>query len=201
MNTFVILVMLANGAAPPPPVWNPAARTEVTECDRLASGRYDRDRLAKPVARADIDVPTAIRQCEADLARHPGDGHIHFHLGRLYGYSGDTAKTLWHRQAAAAAGNPNAIFLLGYLAMLSAKDVPARCAANTQMKLAAERGNYSARIAYSAFVLEGRFVDCSDVATREQVAGFVKAARPQVDGFFETLLAEHLASEATRGKP
>jgi hypothetical protein len=85
--------------------------------------------------------------------------------------------------------------------MLSAKDVPARCAANTQMKLAAERGNYSARIAYSAFVLEGRFVDCSDVATREQVAGFVKAARPQVDGFFETLLAEHLASEATRGKP
>lgn len=185
-------------AVPQPPVWNPQARTEPTACDRLASGRYDRDRLAPAVARADIDVPAAIRQCEADLAKHPGDARIHFHLGRLYGYAGDVAKTRGHREAAAAAGNPNAIFLLGYLAMGQAKTDAELCASGDRMKLAADRGNYSARIAYSAYVLEGRLAGCADVASVAEVRAYVKAARSAADGFFETLLAEHLDREATQ---
>ncbi len=178
-----------------PPVWDPGSRTEVTACDRLASSRYDRTRLAEPVARKDIDVPAAIAQCEADLSKYPGDPRIHFHLGRLYGYAGDSARTLQHRQAAAAAGNHNAMFLLGYLGWIGATSDAARCDAASQMRLAADRGNYSAQIAYSTYFVEGRLAPCGDTPARSQFTGYVRSARPAVDGFFETLLAEHLLTE------
>jgi ketosteroid isomerase-like protein len=175
-----------------PAMWNPASRTTVTECDRLASSKYDRTRLAKPKARDEIDVPAAIAQCEKDLLANPGDARINFHLGRLYGYAGDPAKTLSHRQAAAAAGNHNAIFLLGYLAWNAAKDDNARCAAARDMKLAADRGNYSAQITYASFWLEDRLKPCGAGASKDEVKAYVAAARPQVDGFFETRLVDHL---------
>lgn len=196
MSAVVLTLWLAASAGPIPPVWNPQERTEATECDRLASGRYDRERLAQPVAREEIDVPVAIRQCEADLAAHPGDARLHFHLGRLYGYAGDRARSLQNRQAAAAKGDPNAIFLLAYLEMSAKQSEAARCDAGSRMRLAADRGNYSAQIAYSMYVLEGRFDACKDPPTTGQLLGYLKAARPRVDGFFETLLAEHLLREA-----
>lgn len=185
-------------AAAAPPVWNPADRTTPTTCDMLASSRYDRTRLAKPVAREDIDVPSAIRQCEADLAAHPNDPRIHFHLGRLYGYSGDKAKSLMHRKAASAAGNHNTIFLLGYLSWSAATDDATRCAAAREMRLAADRGNYSAQLTYASLFLEGRLSGCGGTPSAAQVAAYVKAARPAVDGFFETRLADHLAAELAR---
>ncbi len=175
-----------------PALWNPASRTETTECDRLSASRYDRTRLASPVARENIDVPIAISQCEADLAKFPGDPRIHFQLGRLYGYSSDKEKALMHRKAAAQAGNHNAIFLLGYLDWTAARDDAARCAAARMMKLAADRGNYSGQITYSSFFLEGKLESCVDAATREDAAAYLAAARPAVDGFFETRLADHL---------
>jgi ketosteroid isomerase-like protein len=175
-----------------PSLWNPASRTEATVCDRLSSSRYDRTRLAPPVARENIDVPATIAQCEADLAKLPSDPRIHFQLGRLYGYVGDKEKTLMHRKAAAAAGNHNAIFLLGYLDWTAAKDDAARCAAARTMKLAADRGNYSGQITYSSFYLEGKLAACADAATRDEVTAYLAAARPVVDGFFETRFADHL---------
>lgn len=175
-----------------PALWNPASRTDATACDRLTSSRYDRTRLAAPVARDTIDVPAAIAQCEADLAKLPGDPRIHFQLGRLYGYAGDKPKTLMHRQAAAAAGNHNAIFLLGYLDWTAAKDDTARCTAARMMKLAADRGNYSGQITYSSFFLERKLTPCADTASRDEVNAYLAAARPVVDGFFETRLADHL---------
>jgi len=176
-------------------IWNPDSRTIVTECDRLTASRYDRTRLAPPRARQDIDVRAAIAACEADLVRYPDDPRLHFQLARVYGYAGDAAKTLHHRQAAAAAGNHNAIFLLGYLAWNAATDDPARCAAAGEMKLAADRGNYSAQITYASFFLEQRFAPCADRASVADVSGFLAAARPAVDGFFETRLADHLIAQ------
>lgn len=184
-----------------PRMWDPASRTTVTECDRLTASRCDRSRLAPPVAREAMDVAAVIRQCEADLARYPGDARIHFQLGRVYGYSGNAAKTLEHRRAAAAAGNHNAIFLLGYLAWASATNESAKCDAARDMRLAADRGNYSAQLTYASLFLEGRLSGCGDVASREQVLAHVRAARPAVDGFFETRLAEHLAFELERSPP
>ena len=178
-----------------PKLWDPGERKEPTECDRLASSAYDRTRLAPPRARKEIDVPAAIAQCELDLARFPGDARIHFILGRLYGYAGDAATTLMHREAAAAAGNHNAIFLLGYLAWATAKDDPARCAAADRMRLGADRGNYSAQLTYPAYFIEGRLAPCANTPPKARMLEYVQAARPAVEGFFETLLAEHLLRE------
>ena len=170
-------------------------RTTVTQCDRLASGRYDRTRLAPPVARPDIDVPAAIRQCLEDLKAYPDDPRLHFHLGRLYGYAGERETSRFHREQAAAAGNHNAIFLLGYLDWTAATDDDARCDAAGKMKRAADLGNYSAEITYSSYFLEGRFAACDGQATGEEVAAYLASARPEVDGFFETRFAEHLTLE------
>ena len=183
-----------------PPIWNAGSRTEVVACDRLAASRYDRTRLAPPVDRAAIDVPAAIKQCEADLLRFPNDPRINFHLGRLYGYAGDKEKTLASREASAAAGNHNVIFLLGYLDWVVAKDDAARCTAAREMKLAADRGNYSGQVIYAALFSEGRFQPCADRATKAEVAAYVAAAKPAVDGFFETRLVEHLIWELTDKK-
>jgi hypothetical protein len=193
-------VAAAPSAAPVPANWDPKSRSEILACDRLASSRYDRTRLAPPVARADIDVPSAIRQCETDLARVPNDPRTLFHLGRLYGYAGDAAKTRAVREAAAAAGNHNAIFLLGYLGWGAAKDDAARCAAAARMKLAADRGNYSAQLSYASYFLEGRFDMCADAASVAEVRAYVTAARPAVDGFFETRFAEHLTTNLGHAK-
>lgn len=190
---------IAAPAAPTtlPAAWDPGSRTTSTACDRMAASRYDRTRLAPPVARADMDVPKVIAQCEADLKANPGDPRILFQLGRVYGYAGDAARTRAIREAAAAAGNHNAIFLLGYLDWNAAKDDPARCAAARTMKLAADRGNYSAQLTYASLWLEGRFERCADAAAKSEVTAYVRAARPVVDGFFETRFADHLQTEIT----
>ena len=178
-----------------PAVWDPASRREATDCDRMASSRYDRTRLADAKARAEIDVPATIAQCERDLERLPNDPRILFHLGRLYGYTGDARTTRMYRQRAADAGNHNAIFLLGYLDWLAAQDDGARCTAASRMRLAADRGNYSAQLTYATLFLEGRLAACADTPPRAQLLGYVRNARPAADGFFETLLADHLQHE------
>ena len=170
-------------------------RNSVTQCDRIASSRYDRTRLAPPVARAQIDVPAAIRQCLADLDAYPGDPRIHFHLGRLYGYAGERDASRHHREQAAAAGNHNAVFLLGYLNWIGAETDADRCASAAEMKRAADMGNYSAQITYASYSLEGRLQACDDRANPSELAAYLSAARPQVDGFFETRLADHLLAE------
>lgn len=179
--------------------WTGDDRIEATECDRLASSRYVRQRLAPPRSRDEIDVPAAIEQCEADLARLPDDPRIHFHLGRLYGYSGDRDLSRFHREAAAAAGNHNAIFLLAYLDFLTSSDEGARCGAVTEMRRAARLGNYSAQLYYSAARLDGRIRHCGGLASEAEVHAYLEAAQPQVDGFFETLLVDHLLREVSGG--
>jgi ketosteroid isomerase-like protein len=180
---------------PVPAMWDPRARTEVTECDRMTASRYDRTRLAPPRAREAIDVPAAIAQCEADLLRFPNDPRLTFQLGRVYGYLGDRAKTLAAREASAAEGNHNTIFLLGYLDWVAAQDDATRCQAAREMKLAADRGNYSGQLTYASFFLEGKFSACPDAASASEVAAYVTSARPAVDGFFETRFADHLISQ------
>lgn len=187
-----------SGTLDNPAQWDPDTRTIAVACDRLTASRYDRTRLAPPVARQDIDVPRAIATCEADLARLPGDARLLFQLGRLYGYAGDREKTLAARRAAAAAGNGNAIFLLAFLDFQAAKDDAARCQAGQRMKLAADRGNYSAQLTYAAYFTQQRFAPCADAAPLAEVQAYVAAATPKVDGFFETRLAEQLAADLER---
>lgn len=194
MSALILAGVLSTGATAPP-MFNPTARTEVLACDRLGAERYDRDRLAKAVTREEIDVPAAIEQCEADLKKWPGDGRITFHLARLYQYTGNTAKAAEYRAASAAAGYPSGIFLVGYFEMRVAKDQATLCHAASQIKLSADRGNYSGAIVYTTAALEGRFAACPGIATSAELKEYLKLARPAADGFFETLLDDHLQFE------
>lgn len=192
-------------AAPPalrdlPPAWTGTDRTQALACDRLTASRYDRTRLAPPVAREAIDVPAAIAQCERDLAAHPGDPRLLFQLGRLYGYAGDAAKTRAAREAAAAAGNHNAIFLLGYLDWTASASAQPNCAAAERMRLAADRGNFSGQVTYTSLNLERRFGACRAPADRDTLAGYLRGAKAQADGFFENRLVDHLAVELAASK-
>lgn len=181
-------------------VWDPATRTTVTACDRMTASRYDRTRLAPPVDRANIDVPRAIAQCEADLKTYPDDPRLLFQLARLTGYAGDQPRTHTLREAAARAGNHNALFLLGYLDWSAAKEDPvALCTAAAKMKLAADRGNYSAQLAFTSLALEVRFTACPDLVGRGELRAYVAAAKPAADGFFENRLADHLAAQLAGG--
>ncbi|MGQ3230837.1 MAG: YybH family protein [Blastomonas fulva] len=182
-----------------PAAWDGSDRTEAVECDRVAASRYDRTRLAPAVARSDMNIPAAITTCEADLAKLPGDPRILFQLGRLYGYTEDRVKTRATREAAAAAGNHNAIFLLGYLDWVAGADPSAKCRAADQMLLAARRGNYSAQLTYSSLVLERALAPCYDTAPRPELQQFVTRAKAQADGFFETRFADHLLATLAQG--
>lgn len=175
-----------------PPVWDGSERTEVTECDRWASSRYVRQRLAPPKSRSEIDVPSAIAQCLADLGTYPNDARILFHLGRLYGYTEDRDLAHFYRQQSAMAGNHNAIFLLAYLDLVTAKDDAVRCDAMGRIVDAARRGNYSAQMTFAAYHTDGRSDGCGKLANDEEIVAFVASAKSQADGFFETLLASHL---------
>ena len=179
---------------PTPGAWTGEDRNVPTKCDQLAASKYVRQRLAPPVARAEIDVPAAIRQCTSDLARLPDDPRIHFHLGRLYGYAGDKEKSRFHRLAAAEAGNHNAIFLLAFLDFVAAKEDSGRCTALSEMKRAAELGNYSAQLTLSAYMLDGRApLECESMPSRGRLAAYAAEAAKHADGFFESLLATHLS--------
>lgn len=172
--------------------WDGSDRSEVTECDRMASSRYDRLRLAPAKSRAEIDVDTAIEQCQSDLQTYPDDPRLHFHLGRLYGYTRERDKSRFHREAAAAVGNHNAIFLLAYLDFIMSKDESQRCGAVSEMRRAAQLGNYSAQLFYASAWQRDEINNCGGLAPAEEVEAYLAAAKPEVDGFFETLLVNHL---------
>lgn len=177
------------------PVFDPSARRTAVECDTLAALRYDRDRLSAPVGRAMIDVERAIMVCERDLAGNPDDPRLLFHLGRLHGYrEGGAEKARMYREASARLGYPSAIFLLAYIDWLMARDVATRCEAASRMQLAADRGNYSARLTLPAWAQQGRLADCAIDKNAATLLGYLDSARPDTDGYFEQLLVDHLRS-------
>ena len=176
-------------------MFDPKARTEVTRCDQLTALRYDRDRLAKHVDRADMDIPAAIAQCEADLAKWPNDPRINYQLGRVYGYAEQRPKSRAAREASAAAGYPAAMFLLGYLDMIAAKTDAERCSAGERIRLSADRGGYAGLVGYPAYVLDGHLKNCPGTADAQALLAYLERARPAADGFFERMLIDTLEAQ------
>ena len=84
---------------------------------------------------------------------------------------------------------------VGYLDFQAAKDDAARCTAARRMRLAADRGNYSGQLTYASYLIEGKLAACPDRATPTEGAAYVTAARPAVQGFFETRFADHLGTQ------
>ena len=188
--------LMAEFAPPPPP------GQRVTECDRLAANPEDQDRLAPPVAKADVDLPRAIAACEAAVAADPADVRARYQLGRVLTYDGQTARGSREVKAAADAGYRQAQFVYGLEIDRGRRDVPTNvCAIEPYWFRSAVAGRQAARVSYVRHVVKGRFAACKVQASAAQMRGFLDAADKEGDYYLRLLTAdlrEQLAAREER---
>jgi hypothetical protein len=173
-------------------------RQTPTDCDRATAYTHDRDAVARPVAREDIDLDRAIAICTADIAADPANPRLHYQLGRVYGYKGEMAKAMEHRKAAAEGGYPVAVFVLGYVKLFGDPQLRDPCGGAALIAHAARLGAYAGQVGYPAYTFAGLFKDCGLKPTRTQFLNDLAAARKQARGQFENLLVDSLTREADR---
>lgn len=174
-----------------------------TECDRLAAHPSDPDRVAPGVARRDIDLPRAIAACEAAVRADPGNPRLNYQLGRVLTYAGRGRESRPFREAAVSAGYPQALFVVGYLALFGLDDEPRDpCRAADLVRRSALAGRLAGEIAFVHWALEGRFDGCPTPRDRAEMQRFLAAARGRIGGdFFQGLLIDRLEADLARTTP
>jgi hypothetical protein len=167
----------------------------VTDCDRLAAYAPDHDRIAPPIAREQVDVPRAVQACEAALATEPANPRLHYQLARVLTYAGDRQGAQRHRQIAAAAGYPSALFLLGYQKAYPTDGAADRCGGAALLQMSARAGALASQVALVSGVLDGTLRDCSAAGDRAELGRFLDHASKGAEGYFETLLVKNLVRD------
>ena len=186
LPALLIAVALMAEFAPPPGPGQP-----VTLCDRLAANPEDQDRLAPPVAKADVDLPRAIAACEAAVAADPSDARQRYQLGRVLTYDEQTERGSKAVKAAADAGYRQAQFVYGLEIDRGRKDVPTDvCAIEPYWFKSAVAGRQAARVSYVRHVVKGRFANCRIQASAAQMRGFLDAADKEGDYYLRLLTAD-----------
>jgi hypothetical protein len=185
---------LAAGALPA------RATPEVTECDRLAAHPSDPDRVAPGVAQRSVDLPAAIAACQAAVAADPANPRLNYQLGRVLAYAGRGRESRPYRQAAVAAGYPQALFVVGFITLFGLNEEPRDpCRAADLVRRSALAGRQAGEIAFVHWALEGRFDGCPTPQDSREMAGFLKAAREKSQGdFFQGLLIDRLEADLAR---
>lgn len=195
---LIAAALMAEFAPPPPP------GQRVTDCDRLAANPEDQDRLAPPVAKADVDLPRAIAACEASVRADPNDGRQRYQLARVLTYDRQTARGSKEMKAAADAGYRQAQFVFGLEIDRGRKDVPTDvCAIEPYWFNSAMAGRQAARVSYVRHVVKGKFAACKVQATTAQMRGFLDAADKEGDYYLRLLttdLREGLAAWEAEGR-
>ena len=92
-----------------------ATAEEITRCDELVSHPLDPDRVTTGVSTGDVPAAEGIAACLEAVAADPDNPRLHYQLGRVYYYDGQTAEAIPHLETAAAAGYRQAEFVLGYV--------------------------------------------------------------------------------------
>jgi TPR repeat protein len=129
---------LAQGLAP-----QGGAAGGVTDCDRLASSTYDRDRPdgVPGVLQDKIDAKAAIPACEAALKAAPNDPRIMFQLGRAYAAGNNFDGAFKQYSAAHAKGNVNATVNLGAFYLTGRGVAEDEAESVRLMRIAADQGH------------------------------------------------------------
>ncbi|MDX2144819.1 MAG: hypothetical protein SFV19_15800 [Rhodospirillaceae bacterium] len=197
MKARIALVTAAALALP----FAAAAQTpKVTQCDLLVSHPEDPERVAPGID--DVkDKAAAIAACEADVKADPNNRRLHYQLGRVLFYDGQTAKAIPHLEAAASAGSQQAQFVLGYIideALQGLKREP--CKTEDLWFKSAKQGRFAAQVSYPHHVMNARFEGCKLQATPADVDGFLDKAKAQADGYYQQLLVKTLAADYARFK-
>jgi len=178
--------------------YDPAAHSQhVTECDRLASHPDDPNRVAPGLSQSKIDLPRAIEACRAAVANDPENPRLNYLLGRTLGYSGRGGEGLANRQQAVKAGYPQSLFVVGFMALYGINQQPKDiCLGAELIRRAAIEERMAGQLGFVKYTVTGMFDTCPVRKDREEMLGFVSAARKQIGGdYYQGLLADLLERE------
>lgn len=170
---------------------------QVTECDRLASHPDDPFRVAPGLDREQIDLLKAIEACQRAVKEDPTNPRLNYQLGRTLGYSGRGAEGLANRAMAVEGNYPQALFVIGFMSLYGINQQPKdACYAGDLLRRSAQQGRLAGQLGFPRYVLMGMFASCSVKQDREEMLGFVAAARKQIGGdYYQGLLADMLEED------
>ena len=134
--------------------------------------------------------------CRSDLETDSDNPRLQYQLARAIVYHADRNGTYYEEgmvylAQSAAAGHTQAMFVYGLMLSRESR----ACEAAPWMRLAAEAGLKSARLAYVDNAVGGRWSDCGVVLDADLMAGFLDAAADQVSGYYENMLLGALRRE------
>jgi hypothetical protein len=172
------------------------ANDEVTRCDELVSHPLDPDRVTTGVSTSDVPSAEGIAACQAAVADDPGNPRLHYQLGRVYYYAGQTDEAVPHLETAASAGYRQAEFVLGYLydgGRNGAEDNV--CRTETLWLSSARHGRLAAMVSYPHHVLRGRFDGCKIQAGNDEMMRFLEQAKARKLDYYQTVLVNDLIED------
>lgn len=178
--------------------YDPSAHSrEVTECDRMASHPDDPNRVAPGMARSKIDLPNAIKACQAAVTNDPQNPRLNYLLGRTLGYSGRGAEGLANRQVAVKAGYPQSLFVVGYMSLYGINQQPKDvCLGAEMIRRSAFEDRLAGQLGFVQYVVTGLFDNCPVRKDKAEMLGFIAAARKEIGGdYYQGLLADLLEHE------
>ena len=207
MLRFLIVLALSGQAATAladSKPFDPARYSQVvTECDRLASHPEDPHHVVPGLSRADIDLPAAIAACEAAVKADPSNPRLNYQLARVYGYSGVGEKAIPYRATAVDADYPQALFVVGYLHLLGLNKQPQdTCRAAELIRRAAQQDRLAGQVGFVRWAMNGTFDGCEVPQDRDEMLGFLQAARKHAGGdFYKGQLIEVLEEQVKARSP
>lgn len=172
----------------------------VTECDRIASHPEDPNRVSPGRERPQIDLPKAIEACRVAVAADPKNPRLNYLLGRVLGYSGRGAEGIANRQVAVDADYPQALFVIGYITVFGLNQQPKDvCKGAELLRRSAFQDRLAGQLGFPAYVVQGLFDACPVRKDKQEMLGFIAAARKQIGGdYYQGLLADQLERELLR---
>jgi hypothetical protein len=178
--------------------FDPSLYSQVpTECDRMAAHGEDPYRVAPGKERAEIDLPRAIEVCREAVKADPKNPRLNYQLGRVLGYSGRGAEGIPNREAAVAAEYPQSLFVIGYISLSGLNQQPQDvCRGGELIRKAAQQNRIAGQLGFPYYVLQGLFKDCAVRKDKQEMLGFLDAARKNAKGdYYQTLLADKLEED------
>lgn len=178
--------------------FDPSKYSQVpTECDRLASHGDDPYHVAPGLEKPQMDLPRAIEACRAAVKADPANPRLNYLLGRTLGYSGRGAEGLANREAAIAANYPQALFVIGYMSLTGMNQQPKDvCRGAELIRRSAQQNRIAGQLGFVYYVLRGDFKDCKVRKDKQEMLGFLAAARKVAQGdYYQNLLADKLEED------
>jgi len=175
------------------------ASDEITRCDELVSHPLDPDRVTTGVSPSDVTSDEGIAACLAAVADDPDNPRLHYQLGRVYYYDGQTDEAIPHLETAAAAGYRQAEFVLGYLYDGGRNGAMDDVCQTEELWLnSARHGRLAAMVSYPHHVARGRFDDCEIQADLQEMMSFLEQAKARKLDYYQTVLVNDLVEDLQR---